>query len=197
MARIGFYGGSFNPPTIAHIELAKKAMKECNLDKIIFVPVGDLYKKEGMTKGIHRYNMLQLACKDENNLQVSDIEIKSEIDYKAIDIFQILIDQHKKDDNFFIMGTDNLKNMSSWKESNRLVSEFNYIILDRGTKETKTIIENNEILNKNKNRFTIISNQEFKECSSTDIRTQIKNGKKPEYLSNSVFNYIKENNIYG
>ena len=42
MSRIGFYGGSFNPPTKAHIELAKKVIKECNLDKVIFVPVGDI-----------------------------------------------------------------------------------------------------------------------------------------------------------
>lgn len=37
--RLGFFGGSFNPPTNAHIDLAKKALKECKLDKVIFVPI--------------------------------------------------------------------------------------------------------------------------------------------------------------
>ncbi len=196
MSRIGFYGGCFNPPTKAHIELAKKAQRECNLDKVIFVPVGDSYRKENMAKGIHRYNMLQIACSGEDNLQVSDIEIKSNKDYKAIDIFKILEEEHKNDDNFFIMGTDNLKNIPSWKESEELVGNFNYIILDRGLIEPNNIIGNNQLLNNNRERFTIIKNEEFNNCSSTEIRKQIKNEQKPENLDNRVYEYIKQNNIY-
>lgn len=196
MTRIGFYGGSFNPPTKAHIELAKKAIKECKLEKIIFVPVGDLYKKEGMANGLHRYNMLQLVCEKEDNLQVSDIEIKSNKEYKAIDIFRIIQKEYKESENFFLMGADNFKNLLSWKESNELVSNFNYIILDRDLEESEIIIENNEILKKNKKRFTIIKNEEFKECSSTNIRKQLENGEKPENLDDRIYNYIKENNIY-
>lgn len=196
MERIGFYGGCFNPPTRAHIELAKKALKECNLDKIIFVPVGDLYSKEGMALGVHRYNMLKLACDGEEKLQVSDIEIKSNKDYKAIDIFEILQDQNKENENFFLMGADNLKNMFSWKESNKLVKDFNYIILDRGTLDAKNIIENDENLRHNKERFTIIDNKDFKECSSTYIRKKLTSGEHPEDLDNGVYDYIRKNNIY-
>ncbi len=61
--RIGFFGGCFNPPTNAHINLAKKALKECNLDKVIFVPVGDFYDKKELELAKHRYNMLEIACK--------------------------------------------------------------------------------------------------------------------------------------
>lgn len=196
MERIGFYGGCFNPPTRAHIELAKKALKECNLDKIIFVPVGDLYSKEGMALGVHRYNMLKLACDGEEKLQVSDIEIKSNKDYKAIDIFEILQDQNKENENFFLMGADNLKNIFSWKESNKLVKDFNYIILDRGTLDAKNIIENDENLRHNKERFTIIDNKDFKECSSTYIRKKLTSGEHPADLDNGVYDYIRKNNIY-
>ena len=196
MARIGFYGGSFNPPTKAHIELAKKAQKECKLDKVIFVPVGDLYQKEGMAKGIDRYNMVQIACRGENNLEVLDIEIKSNKNYKAIDIFSILKEEHKNDDSFFIMGADNFKNMPLWKESKTLVSDFNYIIFDRDLLEVNNIIENDELLKNNKERFTIISNNRFNNCSSTDIRKQLENGRKPENLDDKVYDYIRKNNIY-
>ncbi len=196
MARIGFYGGCFNPPTKAHIELAKKAQKECNLDKVIFVPVGDLYQKVSMAKAIDRYNMLQIVCSEENKLQVSDIEIKSNKNYKAIDIFKILNDEHKEDENFFIMGTDNLKNIKSWKQSEELIHNFNYIILDRGLTEANSVIENDELLKNNRKRFTVIRNDKFNNCSSTDIRTKIKNGEKPENLDNKIYEYILENNIY-
>ncbi len=43
--KLGFFGGSFNPVTIAHINLIKKAIKEFNLDKVYFIPMNDYYKK--------------------------------------------------------------------------------------------------------------------------------------------------------
>lgn len=196
MSKIGLYGGSFNPPTKAHIELAKKVIQECNLDKIIFVPVGDLYQKEGMAKGIHRYNMLEIACGGKDNLQVSDIEIRANKNYKTVEIFEILRNEYKEEEIFFIMGSDNLEKLPFWQESNKLVSNYNYIILERGLRKTKDIIESNELLNKNKNNFKIINNVEFYECSSTAIREQIKRGENPENLDTGVYNYIRENNIY-
>ena len=48
MKKLGFFGGCFNPPTVAHIELIEKAIKENNLDMVYFVPMGDLYKKENL-----------------------------------------------------------------------------------------------------------------------------------------------------
>lgn len=196
MSKIGFFGGSFNPPTKAHIELAKKVIKECSLDKVIFVPVGDLYEKEGMAKAIHRYNMLEIASNREVNLQVSDIEIRETKNYKTIEIFEILKNEYRKEEIYFIMGADNLQKLPFWHESNKLVSDYNYIILDRGLTKTKDIIENNELLKKNEKRFTIISNIEFYDCSSTTIREQIKKGENPENLDDGVYSYIRENNIY-
>lgn len=46
--KIGFFGGCFNPPSNVHIDLAKKVIKENNLDEVIFVPVGDFYEKKGL-----------------------------------------------------------------------------------------------------------------------------------------------------
>lgn len=44
--KIGFFGGCFNPPTIAHIELANIAIQVAGLDKLFFVPMGNCYKKD-------------------------------------------------------------------------------------------------------------------------------------------------------
>ena len=195
MAKIGFYGGAFNPPTKAHIELAKKVINECKLDKIIFVPVNDLYKKEGLIESEHRVNMLKLVCKEDDNLEVSDIELKSNVNYKAIDIFRIIDKEYNKDEKFYIMGTDNLKKICKWKESERLVEDFNYIILNREDDDAKKIIEENKLLEKNKNKFNIIKNDNFKECSSTNIRNQIKNKEIPVYIDENVYDYILKNNI--
>lgn len=196
MARIGFYGGCFNPPTKAHIELAIKAIRECNLDKVVFVPIGDLYEKAKLEKGTHRYNMLRIACKDKKELEVSDIEIKSNRLYKAIDIFEVLKEQNKEDEIYFLMGADNLERLPSWKNSDKLINEFNYIVFDRDLCKAKIIIEDNDFFKNHKEKFRIVNNNEFHNCSSTRIREELKNGEKPEDLDNEIYLYIRENNIY-
>ena len=38
MARIGIYGGSFNPPHLGHIFAARKAQQLLGLDKVLLIP---------------------------------------------------------------------------------------------------------------------------------------------------------------
>ena len=196
MKKIGFYGGCFNPPTKAHIEMAKKAIKECDLDEVVFVPVGDSYKKQELAQGIDRYNMLKIACEGNDKLKVSDIEIRSSHKYNAIDIFEIISNKYKDDNRFFLMGVDNLSKMSDWKESKKLIENYNYIIFERNNIDANLIIENNEMLENNKENFEIIKNNDYKEISSTNIRESIKIGKKPEDINEKVYKYIIDNKIY-
>ncbi len=196
MKKIGFYGGCFNPPTKAHIEMAKKAIKECDLDEVVFVPVGDSYKKQELAQGIDRYNMLKIACEGNDKLKVSDIEIRSSHKYNAIDIFEIISNKYKDDNRFFLMGVDNLSKMSEWKESKKLIENYNYIIFERNNVNADSIIKSNEMLENNKENFEIIKNNDYKEISSTNIRESIKIGKKPEDINEKVYKYIIDNKIY-
>lgn len=196
MKKIGFYGGCFNPPTKAHIEMAKKAIKECDLDEVVFVPVGDSYKKQELAQGIDRYNMLKIACEGNDKLKVSDIEIRSSHKYNAIDIFEIISNKYKDDNRFFLMGVDNLSKMSEWKESKKLIENYNYIIFERNNVNADLIIKSNEMLENNKENFEIIKNNDYKEISSTNIRESIKIGKKPEDINEKVYKYIIDNKIY-
>ena len=104
--KIGFFGGCFNPPTIAHIELAKKVLNECKLDKVIFVPVGDFYKKRELAPAIHRYNMLEIECNKINNIEVSDLELNIKENLYAIDAFKLIQKEYPNDANDFTIPMD-------------------------------------------------------------------------------------------
>lgn len=175
MNKIGFFGGCFNPPTNMHINIANNLIKEGKLDKVIFIPMNDFYKKEGLIEAKHRYNMLKLAIKDYPNLEVDDIEIKENRPLYAIDAFGLIGDSPyatkcRKRDIFMIMGSDNYSKMPSWKDYDKIKGMYNYIIIDR-----------------NKN-----------EISSTQIREMIKNNDDEviRYLPKEVYNYIIENGLY-
>ena len=64
MSRLGFFGGSFNPITKAHLNLILEAIDEYKLDKVYFVPMNDMYKKQGLLPLEYRKNMLEIALED-------------------------------------------------------------------------------------------------------------------------------------
>ena len=84
-------GGSYSPPTIAHIEMAalvgsKVASTSGLRTHVFFVPVNDYYKKKSVNcvTFADRFHMLQLACDELNGrgihnvfFHVSDYEVKA------------------------------------------------------------------------------------------------------------------------
>ena len=193
--KIGFFGGCFNPPTIAHISLAEKVLKDAKLDKVIFVPVGDFYKKRELVPAIYRYNMLKIATKDLPNIEVSELEIrKTEIIY-AVDVFRLIKKEYQNDDIYFIMGADNFINIMNWKESKELLKEYKYIVIEREGFDIKEYINTNF---KDKNNILIIKNEEYKDYSSSKFREKAKLTKQysRDVIPEKVIEYIEKNNIF-
>lgn len=170
MEKIGFFGGCFNPPTNIHIELANNLIKTKKVDKIVFVPVNDTYVKNGLISANHRLNMIKLAIKGYNNLEIDDIEIKENKKLFAVNAFELIKQKYSKNcEIFFIMGSDNFEEMHNWKDYNKIKYQ-KYIVIKR-----------------NKN-----------EISSTKIRKMIANNNDEvkKYLSEEVYKYIKQNELY-
>lgn len=127
--KIGFFGGCFNPPTIAHIELAKLAIKQANLDKLIFVPMGNCYPKKDLIDIKYRYEMLKIAINNEKNMEISEMQFNQNYISYAIDSF-LKIDQRYDAEKYFIMGEDNFKNIEKWKSYDEL-KKYNFIVFER------------------------------------------------------------------
>lgn len=187
--KIGFFGGSFNPPTKAHINLAKKAIKEAKLDKLIFIPMGDFYEKKGLEKACHRLKMLQIACSNSETtkLEVSDLEIKINKKLYAIDAFRLIEESYPNDERYFIMGADNFASLANWKNSYDLIHKYNYIVFEREDIDLKKHI-NSEF----ENSVIIIKNDTHKATSSSRARETLDE----DMLPKEVLEYIKENFLY-
>lgn len=199
MKKYAFFGGSFNPPTIAHKTCAEKILQELKLDKLFFVPVGDGYKKDGLINEKYRYEMLELICKENQKLDVCDIELSTSINYKAIDVFRLIKNKYKDDEIYFIMGADNFENILSWKDCKELISNYRFILLNRNKINLEKLICQNEILNKYRNNFYCINNMKEIEISSTFIRNKIKIDEIElikDMLDANVLQYIEKNELY-
>lgn len=202
MKRMGFFGGSFNPPTYAHINIAKASIEKLGLDKFFFVPVGNLYNKPDLIDEVYRYDMLKIACKNENNIFVEDIELKKSRNLSAIEVFEMIENKYKKDNDiaiFFVMGADNFIKLPNWKNAKELITKYQYIIFERNNSNLRNQIEENELLNKNKFNFHILKLEDYSQISSGNIRTLIKNNdyeKCKEFTKPEIIEYIKMNKLY-
>ena len=93
MKKYGFFGGSFNPPTIAHERLAEEIADKFKLDKVYFVPVGNYYEKTDLIDENKRLDMLKSIKTDK--IDVLDIELNSKKKLLAVDAFELI------NDNFY------------------------------------------------------------------------------------------------
>lgn len=196
---IAVFGGSFNPPINSHISLAKDIVEKCEMiEKLIFVPVSTKYQKSKLASDEHRYNMLKLICENEDKLEVSDIELIQDKQLYTIETLDLLKKQYGENyEIWFVMGTDNLKQIGNWYNPERLLEEYKIIVLEREEDRIEDLIKGNKLLEKYKNSLIKIDGIEKIFLSSTIIRNKIKNGKNiDEYIPNLVKAYIENNNLY-
>ena len=162
-------------------------ISEYNLDKIYFVPVGNYYEKSSLIEAKHRYNMLKLAIEDK--MDVEKIAIESKVKLYAIDTFELLKEKYNKDDIFFIMGSDNFRKMPTWKNYEKLKTNYNIIVIER---------ERKKIRNENQKNIIEFIPEKLAEIDSTQIREMFKNNEKDvkKYINQKVYEYIQKNNLY-
>ena len=104
--------------------------------------------------------MLKIAIKDENKMEISDMQFGQKNVVYAIDTFR-KIDKIYSCEKYFIMGTDNFAQLKNWKESDKL-RNYKLIILERKEK----VIDNNIIF---------VDTEKYTNVSSKEIREQLKN----------------------
>ena len=185
------FGGAFNPPTIAHHEIAKHMCSLAFVSKIIFIPVGDHYKKPDLIPAHHRYEMLKIISKYLPKATVSDLEIGAKRVLKTIETLEILQKKQPHEEFAFLMGADNLSKLTKWHNYRSLIKNFKMLILDRGELDVNSIID--EHFGFAKDNFIVINSFEKMNISSTTYRN---NSSKSEILLPEVEAYIKKHGLY-
>ena len=189
MKKIGFFGGCFSPPSNVHINLAKELVENKLVDNVVFIPVGDYYKKQNLIKAEYRYNMLLLACKGYEYLKVDNITLNSKKTLYAIDTFKLIYEKYKNNDTeiYFIMGSDNFNKISNWKSYDEIIKNYKYIVIERPKYKIESNIDN----------VIYYNNNQKEDMSATRIRNLLKNNANLEqYLDKKVIYYIKQNKLY-
>ena len=192
------FGGCFNPPLNSHFSLAEQMIAEYpEIEKIIFVPVNSQYEKIDLIENEHRYQMLKAVCDKNEKFEVSRIEIDSERQLYTVETLHRIQEEYTDYEVAFLIGSDNLKTLDTWKKVDELTRDFKMYILERDNDCMEEIIENNELLKKHRQAFIKAKDTVKSNLSSTFVREKIKAGKSIRYLTpDEVISYIKEHQLY-
>jgi nicotinate-nucleotide adenylyltransferase len=195
MRRIGIFGGTFNPPHIAHSIVATNVMEQVSLDKILIIPSSIPPLKEAIevAPSLHRYNMCNLAFGADEHFEVSDIEIKkkSAVSYTVDTLLELRNLYGPNNVKFYlIIGIDQLLALDKWKTPDKLFLLSEVLVINR----PGFLIHNAEKKYLDKVKLLSVPNLDI---SSTMIREYLRKGRSIKYLVlPEVEKYIRENKLY-
>jgi nicotinate-nucleotide adenylyltransferase len=135
--KVGFFGGSFDPPHRGHIALAQLAVDRLGLDRLLIAPVGTqpLKQDEAASSSYEdRSAMVRLAIADESRLEISLIDSPrpNGLPNYTYDTIRSLRRSLQADDTLYcLMGADSFLTIGKWHRSEDLLVSCNFVVGSR------------------------------------------------------------------
>jgi nicotinate-nucleotide adenylyltransferase len=112
MAVTGILGGVFDPPHLGHVALARAAIRELALDRLVVAVVADPGHKTTTTPVGTRLELTRLAFSDVPEAVV-------EVDHHARTVDSL--EERALEDALFVLGADEVASFESWKAPERVL----------------------------------------------------------------------------
>ncbi len=196
--RIGILGGTFDPVHNGHIKMGMDAHEEFGLSKVLYIPTGQPpHKEKGeVTENEHRMAMLELAL-DQPYMQPSRIEIDRKGTTYTVDTLTLLKKIFKEHVFYYIIGSDTLFSLHSWKNISDVLTMTHFIVFLREGDDVQRVEKMIDFFNASGIMRFFLAREPGLVISSTDIRLRLLNGSDLSgLLPKKVIEYIKENNLY-
>ncbi len=193
------YGGSFDPPHLGHLAIARQVLERFAVDCLVFVPASHSPLKDNTPNASDddRLEMLRLATEGEARFAVSDFELrKGGISY-TVDTLRAWHQREPGANLIFIAGMDSLLTLHAWREPLEIVRLCKFITFRRpgfplpSPKELKLPPDIAREL------LAQVIDGPLLDISSSDIRTRAVHGEPLDNLvPYPVAEYIAANNLY-
>lgn len=187
MAKIGVFGGTFDPIHNGHLKAAQDVAEKLKLDLVLFVPTADSWQKDLVSTASHRVAMLKLALAANPKFQLDLTDVERGGATYTIDTLRDLKTKHPDDELFFILGTDAFAGINTWKDSESLYSLAKFAVVSRPGYQLDSA---------NAEKVTVVSIEALN-LSATQVREAVQSGQDiTDLVPAEVANYIKVNNLY-
>ncbi len=133
--RIGYFGGTFDPPPRGHLIAARAGAEAFPLDTGWLAPTGTqpLNKSGPDAEYVDRLAMTRLLCRADSRLEVSEIDAPhadGSANY-TIEAIAALREQFPEAEIFCIVGADSFLGLRQWRDSDTLLQQAEWIVVSR------------------------------------------------------------------
>lgn len=184
--RTGILGGTFDPPHLAHLALAEAARTALNLDRVIFVPAGDPWRKADreVSAAGARVALVQMAIEPYEWAGLSTVEVERSGPSYTADTIEELVAAGEPDEAWwFILGADALADMAYWHEPQRIVARARLAVARRPGREGVPLVTEalRAAIPDIDDRIDLVP-MELTDLSATAIRAKVAAGESTEGL---------------
>ncbi len=196
--RIGVFGGTFDPPHLAHLILAGEARAQLGLDRLLWVLTSIPPHKLGqqITPIEDRLKMLEIALSGEPAFEISRVDIDRPGPHFSADTMRLLHAANPGAVLVFLIGEDSLRDLRTWHEPAKLVAECDEI----GVMRRPGVLTDLSSLEKEIPGLTArvhFVDAPLLEIASNDIRRRVAEGRPFRYfVPQGVYEYILRKNLY-
>jgi len=191
-ARTALFGGTFDPIHNAHLEIARAAADRFDLARVLFVPAANPPHKPGGTSAAYedRVRMAELACADDRRFEVSGIEAPPtdgstpKRSYSIVTIEKLRAAGVKK--LSFLIGADAFREIRTWHRWREVVAAVEFIVVTRTGAEWES--PPGAVVHE-------LTGLDLR-VSSSDIRSELAEGKRDIPVPPAVLKYIHDHNLY-
>ena len=198
MARIGIYGGAFNPPHTGHIRAAEYAVQALHLDRLLLIPSATSPHKPlpaGSAMPEQRLEMTKLWAGEK--MEVCDIELSRGGTSYTYETVEQLKKQYPNEELILFMGTDMFLSFHTWKEPQRILACVSLAVFYRGDKgEQAAIAQKKQEYETAGHRVYLVENP-VTEISSTQLRRMLVFRCAKPFMDEKVLAHIEKNGLYG
>ncbi|PAF50668.1 nicotinate (nicotinamide) nucleotide adenylyltransferase [Helicobacter sp. 13S00477-4] len=174
---IAIYGGSFDPPHIAHLKIIEVVLEKLDIDKlIVIVAYQSPFKKPCLFEAQERYDWMKQLTENLSKVEISNMEILQKKPIPSIESVLNIKKKFQPQKIFFIIGEDNLSSLYKWHKYDELKKLVEFILIEReGYQNTSK-----------QNLHTFTLPKITHKISSTQIKQNLSSSKPPKELPKKI-----------
>ena len=198
--RVGYFGGSFDPPHRGHLAVARAARERFALDRILLAPTGrqPLKTAGAIASFPDRLRMTELLCAGEPGLQASEADgpLPDGSPNYTVDTLRRLRHRLPATTGLFaIVGADAFLSIPQWRQTAELFSLAEWIVVSRPGVQSDDL--SSVPLTAEQRERTHILEGVAEPVSATDLRRRLEAGLPCKtLLPDAVLFYIRQHSLY-
>ena len=144
-ARIGLFGGTFNPIHLGHLRAAEEVAERLDLERVVFLPSAEPpHKRDGdemIAPARERLAWVRLAIRGNPRFAVDPLELERAGPSYSVDTLRALRGDPRDEPPVFVIGLDAFREIDAWREPEALFSLASFAVLSRPPLETLPLAE--------------------------------------------------------